>query len=82
MAAQMARQANARLKVVLCIVEKHVRRARLMQRHRKVSQPLIDPSTIPNDERDRFAHLPPHTLVLRTEEPLEALVTQVRAFLL
>lgn len=81
-AERIAREANARLKVILCVVEEHVRRARLMQRRRKISQPLIHAFPVSEQERDRFGHLPAETLVLHTAQPLEVLVPTARAFLL
>ncbi len=67
-ATTLAVGASARLKTVLCTADIAVREARLMTRAGMPSQPNA-PDEPPLDEAQRFAHLPPDTLTVDTDQP-------------
>jgi predicted kinase len=77
-AAELARQAGGRLRVVLCLADRDVRDARTLARVAKPSQPQT-PSEFAGNGRERFGHLPAGTLVVRTARPVEELVAEVLA---
>jgi predicted kinase len=76
----LAREANAALKVVLCLADSDVRAPRIAMRQRVASQPGAIVDAEDGDGLRRFAHLPADTLTVRTERPLAELLAEVRAY--
>src|SRR5260370_3511131 len=77
----MANEAGATLKIVLCLAEREVRNRRVAERSSKLSQPIGESKT-KGDGRQRYPHLPAGTLLLSTEEPLSALLKRAILYLL
>jgi predicted kinase len=79
-ATALAREADAALRVVLCLANRELRTRRLAERVALPSQWRVDTSTIEDGRREWADHLPPETLVIRTERPLPDLVAEVLAY--
>ena len=77
-AAELARLAGGRLRVVLCLADRDARDARTLARVAKPSQPRT-PGGFEGDGRERFGHLPDGTLVVRTARPVEDVAAEVLA---
>jgi predicted kinase len=77
---ELLQEAQADLKIILCLAEREVRNQRVAERAGKLSQP-IGTSATPGDGRQRYTHLPPDTLMLQTTQPLEEIVKQALAYL-
>ena len=80
-ATALAREADATLRVVLCLADRALRTRRLAARVARPSQWAVDASAIEDGRREWAGHLPPETLAIRTERPLPDLVTEVLAYL-
>jgi predicted kinase len=76
----IADDAGAMLKIVLCLAERAVRNRRVAERSRKLSQP-IGVSKTEGDGRQRYSHLPLSTLLLPTTEPPSTLIKQIIPYL-
>lgn len=78
----LAGEAGAALRVVLCLADPTLRNRRLAERPARPSQLTADAATL-DDGRERWAPLlPPHTLRVRTERPVEELLQRVVPYLL
>jgi hypothetical protein len=67
---------------VLCLADPALRNRRLAERPARPSQLTADAATL-DDGRERWAPLlPPHTLRVRTERPVEELLQRVVPYLL
>ena len=75
----MTQEAAGQLKVVRLLAPHAVRQARLGQRTAGLSQWTNDDTT-PEQEAAWYAHLPPDTLLLRSEPPIAELLPHVLAF--
>lgn len=80
-ATALAREADARLRVVMCLADRELRTRRLAARVARSSQWAVDASAIEDGRREWAGHLPPETLAIRTERPLPEQVTEVLASL-
>ena len=80
--AELARRANAQLRVVRCVVDGAVRDQRLNKRkNATISTAPLSPALTIDEEQRLFAHLPHNTLVLPTIAPLEEYLPKVLAYL-
>ncbi len=77
---ELANEAGATLKIVLCLAEREVRNRRVAERNSQRSQPVGESKT-PGDGRQRYTHLPSGTLLLSTEAPLAALIERAMPYL-
>jgi hypothetical protein len=77
----MAQEANATLRIILCLAEQDVRNERVALRDRKYSQP-IGVSKTKGDGRVRYLHLPESALLLSTEEPQTTVLKRAIAYLI
>lgn len=79
---ELARKANAQLRVVRCAVDSAVRGQRLDERKNGTAStaPLLPALTI-DEEQLLFTHLPKNTLVLHTAAPFEEYLPAVMAYL-
>ncbi len=79
---ELARKANAQLRVVRCAVDSAVRSQRLGERNNgAISTAPLSPALTSDEEQRLFTHLPHDTLVLQTVDPLEAYLPEVIAYL-
>lgn len=69
----ITQDAGGRLKIIRCTAPSAVRQARLAARSAGPSQWTNDQTT-DAQERAWFAHLPPETLILASEQPLDRLL--------
>ncbi len=80
--AELARKANAQLRVVCCVVDGAVRGQRLNERKNGTGATAPLPPTLTFDDELRlFTHLPHDTLMLHTTDPLEEYLPKVIAYL-
>lgn len=80
--AELARKANAQLRVVRCAVDDAVRGQRLNERKKgTASTAPLSPILTIDEEQQLFTHLPHDTLVLHTIAPLEEYLPKVLAYL-
>lgn len=80
--AELARKANAQLRVVRCAVDSAVRSQRLKERKNGMTSTAPLPPVLTTDEEQQlFTHLPQDTLVLHTIDPLEEYLPKVLAYL-
>ena len=78
---ELTRMAGARLKVVHCMADSHVRSDRLMMRETVTAPTFSKPALLTKDEEHKlFAHLPHNTLVIHTVGPLEEYLPKVIAY--
>ncbi len=77
---ELLRGTQADLKIILCLAEREVRNQRVAERPRRLSQP-VGVSTTVGDGRQRYTHLPPHTLMVQTTQPLEEIVKHALDYL-
>lgn len=75
----IVRDAGGQLKVIRCVAPTTVRQARLRERTAGPSQWTQDETTL-DQERIWYAHLPPETLVVHTDQPVENLVADILLF--
>jgi predicted kinase len=80
-AVALARQANAHLKILLCLAERDIRNQRVATRTSRRSQP-VGISTTDGDGRSRFDFLPADALPVDTTRPLPDLIREIAAHLL
>lgn len=81
--AELARRANAQLRVVRCAVDAAIRNQRLNARNNEATSTVSTSPALTMDEEHRlFTHLPQDTLVLHTVDPLEQYLPKVLAYLL
>src|SRR5581483_6244400 len=80
--AELARKANAQLRVVRCAVDSAVRGQRLDERKNGTTPTApLSPALSSDEEQLLFTRLPHNTLVLQTIDPLEEYLPEVIAFL-
>jgi predicted kinase len=78
---EMTKQAGARLKIIQCVANRELRNQRLTSREARPSQWRGDAGLSDEEERQMFAHLPAHSLVLDTSRPLEDCLAGACAYL-
>lgn len=77
----MSEQVGARLKIIQCMAPRQLRNQRLTERSARPSQWREDAGLSDEEEREMFAHLPTHTLVLDTSFPLRDCLASACAYL-
>jgi predicted kinase len=70
---------GARLKVILCVVDRDLRNDRLRIRPFQSTRITVDPATIP-DYLHHFEHLPQDKLTLFTHEPFQECLSEARTY--
>lgn len=80
-ACDIARAAEARLKIILCRADVDIRKNRVENRKRTILQPYVNTASI-EDDTQYFRHLPEDTLVLCTSLPLKECVYNTIKYLL
>jgi len=76
---RIVKNSQARLKVIRCVLDPHLRARRLSSREALESQWTAD-LTAPDQESAWYAHLPEDTLLLDTAPPLDQMLEQALTF--
>ncbi len=77
---ELVDDADAKLKMILCLTEKDVRNHRVAERSSKLSQP-VGISTTEGDGHELFTYLPLDTLMIDTTQPLMVIIEHVIHYL-
>jgi predicted kinase len=80
-ATRIASEANAGLKIVLCLLESDLRAQRLKERTGAVNQHVAEPSTLEEDLL-RFRHLPPNRHIIYTHHSREECVVAAARYII